>query len=697
MSRRAVPSLKKTPIMRISTPDIPKRFWPLALVFAVLVLLMPRTAKFAYDYKKGSPWPYENLVSQFDFPILKTEEQLMEEREGAGVSVVPYYRFSEETAGQVVKSVQGLDLGKWGSIRQSLVSRLGDIYAKGVLSDAKVKWDRSYAELSDEVLYVQRNKRATKYPRSEVYALSDAETQLVAQLAKSYPEVNLDSLFRRSGVYDCMVPNLVFDKSMTEQSHESSAAYISPTAGYVRAEQKIVSRGEIVTPEIAQMLDSYKEEYNKVFGYDGPRILLWLGNILLALVLVVILYFCIYFTNRQIFAEWSRYLYLLTVFTLTAALSFVLERWAPNFIYLVPFPVFALYLLAFFRTRVVMPVYIVSLLPMLIFSSGGTELFVMYVTAGVVAMETFKIFSRNWLQFVNALIIFGVEVVVFAGFRLVDAGSSPVVFNVVQIFVGAMMTVAAYPLIYLFERLFNLVSTTRLQELSDTNSPLLQELSTKAPGTFQHCLQVMHMADAVGRAVDANVPLLRVGALYHDLGKMQKPLCFVENESATPGAVRYHEGKAPRDSARDIIRHVEDGVAIAREHRLPGVVQDFIRTHHGTTTAAFFLNKYLNEGGDPAEQAAFAYPGPKPTTKEQVILMLCDSIEAASRTLKEYTPEAIDKFVEGIVSGKERAGQMEDADITIHELNVVKTVLKTHLQQMHHGRVEYPKQRLRGR
>ena len=438
MSRRVVPSLKKTPIMRISTPDIPKRFWPLALVFAVLVLLMPRTAKFAYDYKKGSPWPYENLVSQFDFPILKTEEQLMEEREGAGVSVVPYYRFSEETAGQVVKSVQGLDLGKWGSIRQSLVSRLGDIYAKGVLSDAKVKWDRSYAELSDEVLYVQRNKRATKYPRSEVYALSDAETQLVAQLAKSYPEVNLDSLFRRSGVYDCMVPNLVFDKSMTEQSHESSAAYISPTAGYVRAEQKIVSRGEIVTPEIAQMLDSYKEEYNKVFGYDGPRILLW-----------------------------------------------------PNFIYLVPFPVFALYLLAFFRTRVVMPVYIVSLLPMLIFSSGGTELFVMYVTAGVVAMETFKIFSRNWLQFVNALIIFGVEVVVFAGFRLVDAGSSPVVFNVVQIFVGAMMTVAAYPLIYLFERLFNLVSTTRLQELSDTNSPLLQELSTKAPGTFQHCLQVL--------------------------------------------------------------------------------------------------------------------------------------------------------------------------------------------------------------
>ena len=251
---------------------------------------MPRTAKFAYDYKKGSPWPYEDLISLFDFPILKTEEQLLEERESAGVTVVPYYRFSEETVAQVVKSVQGLELGKFGSIRQSLVSRLGDIYAKGVLSDAKVKWDRS-AELSDDVLYIQRNKRATKYPRSEVYQLSDAQTKLVAQLAGNYPGVNLDSLFRRSGVYDCMVPNLVFDKAMTELSHAYSSDYISPTSGYVHADQKIVSKGEIVTPEIAQMLDSYKEEYNKVFGYDGPRILLWLGNILLALVLVVVLYF----------------------------------------------------------------------------------------------------------------------------------------------------------------------------------------------------------------------------------------------------------------------------------------------------------------------------------------------------------------------------------------------------------------------
>lgn len=674
-------------------PKLPRRFWPLVIVFAVLVLLMPRTAKFSYDYKKGSPWPYETLVSQFDFPILKTEEQLQEERENAGATVIPYYRFSEELSAQVVKSVQGLDLGKHSYLRQSIVSHLGDIYSKGVLSDARVKIDRGYAEISDDVLYIQRNKRATKYPRSEVYKVSDAQTQLVAQLAKSYPEVNLDSLFRKGGMYDCMVPNLVFDKSMTELSHERSADYISPTSGYVHADQKIVSRGEIVTPEIAQMLDSYKAEYNKVFGYDGPVVLQWLGNILLALVLVAVLYFSIHFTNKNIFSEWRRYLYLLTVFTLTAALSFVVERTAPNFIYLVPFPVFALYLLAFFRDRVVLPVYTVALMPLLMFSAGGMELFVMYLTAGAVTIQTFKFFSRNWLQFVNALIVFAVELVVFAGFRLVDAGSSPVVLNVIQIFVGAIMTVAAYPLIYLFERLFNLVSTTRLLELADTNNPLLQELSNKAPGTFQHCLQVMNMVDAVGRSVDANVPLLRAAALYHDVGKIRCPLCFIENESSTPGAVRYHDGKSPLESARDIIRHVEDGVAVARENGIPGIIQDFIRTHHGTTDTEFFKTKYLNDGGDPAELSAFSYPGPRPTTKEQVILMICDSVEAASRTLKEYTPEAFDSFVERIVSGKEKAGQLEDADITIHELNEVKSVLKIYLQQQYHGRIEYPKRR----
>ena len=680
--------------MQISTPKLPKRFIPLVIVFAVLVLLMPRTAKFSYDYKKGTPWPYETLISQFDFPILKTEEQMQEERESTGTVVVPYYRFSDEVTSAVIKNVQSLDLGRMNYLRPSIVTRLNDIYAKGVISDARIKLESAEGQLSENLIYVQHNKRATQIPRTEVYKLSEAQDQLVASMAVSYPSVNLDSLFRRASIYEILVPNLVYDKSMTELSHAGSSDYISPTLGYVRADEKIVSKGEIVTAEVAQILDSYKEEYNKMYGYGAPRIFLYLGNILLALALVVVLYFCIYFTNKTVFEDRNRYFYLLSMFLLVSVITFVLERVAPSVLYMMPFPVFALYLLAFFRKRLVLPVYTVCLLPLLIFCGNGMELFVMYLVAGAVTIETFGYLSQRWKQFVNASIIFGVELAVFVGFRLIDAGSVSFWWvTVIRIFVGSMATVALYPLVFLFERVFNLVSSTRLEEMADTNNPLLQELSAKAPGTFHHCLQVMNMVDAVGRATDANVALLRAAALYHDLGKMQNPLCFIENETLNPEAEKYHAGKTPMESAADIIRHVDDGLAIAEENRLPDQIKAFIRTHHGTTSTAYFLNKYLNEGGDPAQASAFQYHGQKPVTKEQVILMVCDSVEAASRTIKDFTPEAYDRLVESIVAGKEREGQFEDADITIHDMNLMKRMLKTYLQQIFHGRVSYPKRK----
>ena len=655
---------------------------------------MPRTAKFNYDYKKGSPWPYETLISQFDFPILKTEEQIRDERGQSASIVIPYYRYSEDAVSQAVKNVQSLDLGLYKGIRPSVVMHLEDIYAKGVISDARVKLDHSSAKVSENLIYVQKNKRAQQTARQEVYKVSEAKDQLVAMVARNYPSVNLDSLFRRSGVYNVIIPNLLYDKTMTELTHAESDDYVSPTLGYVKADEKIVSKGEIVTAEVAQMLDSYKEEYNKVYGYSGPRVLLYLGNVIIALVLCVILFLSIYYSNRWVFTDRNRYYYLLTVFMLSSVVTFIMIDAAPQLMYMMPYPVFALYLLAFFRKKVVLPVYVVILLPLLVFSGGGMELFVMYLAAGAVTIETFGLLGKGWQQFLNALILFGVEILVFFGFRLIDVGSNAGWWvDAIQIFVGSMLTVALYPLIFLFEKIFNLVSSTRLIELADTNNPLLQEVSAKAPGTFQHSIQVMNMVDYVGRGVDANVLLLRAGALYHDIGKMQNPLCFVENESLSPGAARYHEGKTPAESAADIIRHVDDGLAIADEHRLPDEIKAFIRTHHGTSATAYFLNKYLNDGGDPAQTSAFCYHGQRPATKEQVILMICDSVEAASRTLKEFTPEAYDRFVEGIVDSKEKAGQLEDADITIHELGQVKAMLKTYLQQLYHGRVVYPKRK----
>ena len=660
---------------------------PLGIAFLLLVLLMPRNAKFAYDYRKGRTWKYETLYAQFDFPIYKTEEQMREERGEASSEAIPYYKFSDEITARNLRAVERLELG---NLRSAVVSSMRAIYQKGVMAD---EGSRRHSSSEPDVIYVQRDKRAVKYPTSEVYRLTEARSRLLSDIA-AVSSANVDSLFRAVGVYDLLVPNLLFDEQTTDLVHAESATTVSPTSGYVNAGQLIVQEGEIVTAEIAQMLDSYKREFEANVGYLGPPALLLVGNLLIALAILVLLYLSIYFNNPRIFED-SRFPYLVVVFLLGAVASLILIRAGERFLLLFPFTLVALLLQAFMRNRVVVPVYVVSLLPLLIFSHDGVVLFVMYFVAGMVSILAFRYFNRGWKQFITALITFAVLALVYLGFRAADMVAGNVWRALLHLFIGSMATVAGYPLVYLFERLFNLVSNSRLIELCDVSNPLIRELEQKAPGTFQHSLQVMNMVDAAARAIGANADLVRTGALYHDIGKMNNPLCFVENESlvAREGVPKYHAGLTPEQSAHDIIRHVQDGVEIARKNHLPDAIVDFIRSHHGTTTTGYFYSQFLRDGGDPALAGEFRYPGIKPVSKEQIILMLCDSVEAASRTLKEFTPEAYSAFVERIVSGKMDEGQFDRADISISELGTVKETLKQYLAQIHHERIVYPKQK----
>ena len=660
---------------------------PLGIAFLLLVLLMPRNAKFAYDYRKGRTWKYETLYAQFDFPIYKTEEQMREERGEASSEAIPYYKFSDEITARNLRAAERLELG---NLRSAVVSSMRAIYQKGVMAD---EGSRRHSSSEPDVIYVQRDKRAVKYPTSEVYRLTEARSRLLSDIA-AVSSANVDSLFRAVGVYDLLVPNLLFDEQTTDLVHAESATTVSPTSGYVNAGQLIVQEGEIVTAEIAQMLDSYKREFEANVGYLGPPALLLVGNLLIALAILVLLYLSIYFNNPRIFED-SRFPYLVVVFLLGAVASLILIRAGERFLLLFPFTLVALLLQAFMRNRVVVPVYVVSLLPLLIFSHDGVVLFVMYFVAGMVSILAFRYFNRGWKQFITALITFAVLALVYLGFRAADMVAGNVWRALLHLFIGSMATVAGYPLVYLFERLFNLVSNSRLIELCDVSNPLIRELEQKAPGTFQHSLQVMNMVDAAARAIGANADLVRTGALYHDIGKMNNPLCFVENESlvAREGVPKYHAGLTPEQSAHDIIRHVQDGVEIARKNHLPDAIVDFIRSHHGTTTTGYFYSQFLRDGGDPALAGEFRYPGIKPVSKEQIILMLCDSVEAASRTLKEFTPEAYSAFVERIVSGKMDEGQFDRADISISELGTVKETLKQYLAQIHHERIVYPKQK----
>jgi putative nucleotidyltransferase with HDIG domain len=358
-----------------------------------------------------------------------------------------------------------------------------------------------------------------------------------------------------------------------------------------------------------------------------------------------------------------------------------------------PFTLISLYLLAFFTKRMVFSVYFISLLPMLVFAPDGVELFMIYLVAGSVAMLVFGFFNRGWLQFVTAFIVFCVMTVVWVAFRLVDGAAGLHDYHtVLDMGLGALLSVAGYPLIFLFEKIFKLVSNSKLAELSDTNNKLLRQLADKAPGTFQHSLQVMNLADAAARSIGANVLLVRAGALYHDIGKLANPQCFTEN--ANPG-MNYHEGLSLKESAQEIIRHVSDGLAIAEKNGLPHVIQDFISSHHGTSCTGYFYTKYLNDGGNPDEVSEFFYNGKRPVTKEQVVLMICDSVEAASRSLKNYSPDSISALVDKIVEVKASENQFDESNISLHELNILKEEIKSYLQQMYHSRVSYPKRKVK--
>ena len=663
----------------------------LTVLAAILVVLAPRVTKFAYDYKKGTVWKYDALISPFDFPILKTSEQINAEREANAHVTVPYYRCADEVASRAVRAAEGMD---FGDLSVPLAPVVRNIYEKGVVSDEGIRNQERGG--GSDVFYIQKGTRAIKCPVSEVFKLADARNYLLSSLEQTVHHPALDSLLKASGAYELIVPNLFYDAQTTAMVDAESVSLVSPTLGFVSSGQLIVSNGELVTAEIAQILDSYKKEYEDNIGYSGPALFYWLGNILLALAIVCIVFFSIFLTDKSLFAD-NRFPYTILVLLICSALQLLTINFDQRLLLLIPFSLTGLFLQAFMKPSIILPLYFSSLLPMLAYADNGMMLFIMFSLAGLVAIYSFNSLGRGWKQFILAILVFFVLAVVYSAFSLIHGKDGDYVRNIVLLFGSAMLQVALYPLTFLFERIFNLVSNSRLTELADTSNPILRNLEQTAPGTFQHSLQVMNMCDYVARAVDANPSMVRTAALYHDIGKSVNPLCFIENESILnrPAEEKYHYGQSPSQSAHDIIKHVSDGVEMAQKNHLPEIITDFIRTHHGTSLTGYFWNAHLRQGGDSSQQDDFRYPGPKPATKEQVVLMVCDSIEAASRTLTEYTAEAYSAFVERIVSSKIAEGQFSDADISLKEIGIIKETLKDYLAKMHHGRIVYPKRKLK--
>lgn len=650
---------------------------PLLFVGAAILMLLFFTDRnnFRYHYQVGGTWNYETLTATFDFPILKSEEQILSEKEQKYAETTDCYRLDENVQEQVEAAF--LQFGG-ESLRSAAKTSLDEIYSAGVVTALNG---------SGDMVSIRRGKSITKVPSSNIYTTEEACRKFLADIRAAADSLNADSLAAAGKISRAIVPNLYFDEQTTSKLARQAIESISPTDGMVYSGQTVVSTGQVITTEVARMLDSYKAEFVAAYGGSTQSdLLVTLSHLMIVLLLLAVYLLTIYTSDSELLLNWRNIAFLVMLYAIMYIGIAVFPAGSGTILYLIPFALFVLYVQEFFQDRVCLGIYLAALLPLLALRENGVELYLMNALSGAVLLVSFRHFSRGFRQFANSAFMFAAMMFVYLAFRVIT-GTPVVRLAILFIALNSVLAVLGYPFIYLFERMFSLVSQMRLWELSDTNNPLLLEVARKAPGTFQHSLNVANMAEAACRAVGGNTRLVRVGALYHDIGKINNPQCFTENETA---AGSYHKSLTPQQSAQDIIRHVDDGLELARRHNLPEPVVNMISSHHGTTKAMYFYTKYCNEGGDPANVEPFSYHGNLPESKEEMVLMFADSVEAASRSLKDYSPESISAMVGKIVDGKIEQGQAAKADITMGEIDTVKRVFVDYLQQMYHVRIAYP-------
>ncbi len=660
-------------------------FLVMGIALAVMMVFFPVDGKFRYEYKKGAPWLYESLESPIDFPLLKTSDEILQEKSRAAESMIQYFRKDDKIASAALAefSQKCFQDSIPSDIQDLVTDILGRIYQKGILPEQ---------DLEQRTVFVQRGRNASEEIEMDLYTPNKALKVLHSELHYAFPLKNADSLVSRLEVAEFIRPDLSFDKNTTEELHRRASDYISPTKGMVYAGEHIVSEGETVTAEIAQMLDSFKAEYKKSIGYSGNPLMLHLGHALIIIMLLIMVYLAIYFSDPDVLRHQNEFNFVIFILCLNFVVIMLVRKISPDLLYLVPYAVLVLYMSSFLYNRVVLPVYFIAMMPLLLVAENGVELFTIASVAGSIAFVSFSLYERGWLQFVNTIYIFLACALVHIGFQLVAKGTVfPLDIQIyLYLFIASILVVITYPFVFLMEKVFYMVSISTLKDLSDTESPLLEELATKAPGTFQHSLQVANLAERAADAIGGNPRIARAGALYHDIGKLANPQAFIENSS---NGINIHEGLSPEESSKLITKHVEDGAAMAAKARLPQLVQDFILSHHGHSVTEYFYNVYCNNGGDPKNKAAFTYQGNLPSTKEEVVVMIADAVEAASRSLSEYSEDSISKLVDSVVEKRISGNQLIRSEVTFKNINTIKAVLKRQLREIYHARIAYPKRK----
>lgn len=682
-----------------SSPQLWLRILAVLASLILIVAFFPKEAKFKYEFQKGMPWLHEDLLAPFDFAIYKSDEQIIQEEQEVIENNVPYFELDPKVAKTKLNEFEIEFRAVWDSIdiveeegfpefahQEELdfgLSLLNRIYKKGVIESHE-----SIVNLEEsDAIYVKDEEVAEYAELSDIYSIPEAVAFIDQELSKRASSISnvLEDLIKNH-----LSPNLTFDEKSTQERLEDQLQNISLSYGKVSQNQKVIGKGELIDDELYQKLQSLKREFELRSGGGKNRWLLISGQVIITAISLLSLLLFLSTFSKDIINQNNRLFFTLLVFTLTVILGAMPQYFDSLNIYLLPFCILPILIRTFFDIRLAIFIHLLAMILIGFVAPNGFEFVFVQSIAGLMALFSLVSLRKRSQLLTTAVVIFLSYAFTFVGLSVIHEPSlADVRWSNLQWFgISAVLTLLVYPLIYLFEKAFGFLSDVTLMEISDTNSPLLRELNSKAPGTFQHSLQVANLAEAGILKIGGDPLLVRTGALYHDIGKMKNPAYFIENQ--TPG-YNPHDELEFKKSAEIIIDHVIEGIKMAKKHNLPENIIDFIRTHHGTSVARYFYTMHMNENPEAKEDIQyFQYPGPKPFSRETAVLMMADSVEAASRSLKEYSEESIAKLVSGIIDSQASDLQFEDSDITFKDLTTLKGIFSKMLNTIYHVRIAYP-------
>ena len=659
------------------------------LTTLLIVWFLPRNEGRKFDYEVGEPWHYGTIIAKYDFPVYKTEEALAQERDSLLRQFQPYYDYNSiieaEEIAKLRQDLRNNNVSLPAGFEEHIIDRLHRFYQSGIMETPT--YNRIHADTTNQVRIVF-GKDAESVNIKSIFSTMSAYEQLLndEQFAQER------SLLQRLNLNNYIVANLIYDKARTESAKNDLLSGISPASGIVMSGQRIIGQGEIVNEYSFRVLNSMQKEIQRRSASKTQLTYNLIGNTVYVFILVLLFTMYLGLFRRDYFEKMRNIAMLYVLITIFPVLvSLMIEHTYFNFsVYILPFAFVPIFIRVFMDSRTAFLTHITMVLICASALRYQFDFIIIQTVAGLVTIYSLREMSSRAQVFRTALWVFLATCITYLTLKLMESSEE---FNFessmyYHFLINGVLLLLAYPMMFLVEKTFDFISVITLIELSDTNKGLLRKLSEEAPGTFQHSITVGNLASEIANKIGAKSTLVRTGALYHDIGKILSPAFFTENQQ---GGVNPHDSLTYKESAQIIIAHVNNGVKLAEENNLPVVIREFILTHHGRGLAKYFYINYQNEHPDEiVDKEPFTYPGPNPSTREQAILMMADTCEAASHSLSDYTEESISNLVNKLIDQQVADGFFAECRITFYDIAIAKQVLIERLKAIYHTRIQYP-------